>query len=334
MAKQHERMSRLLWHADKLFFGMVLLVCALAVFSFWTSGSTPAGEPGPVANGEFNLIRIPFADPGNSQLPDLAIDIATDPDEYSPRPGEHVCVSPACTYIVPETLRYCPKCHADQHDRDRDRMTDEWEMRYRATDPDVADAEVDYDNDKFTNVEEFNGGSDPDDPKSIPGPIRLVEINQRFVDALFRGFATRRDGTTAIQLNWGDDTHTEILDLGDEFRGYTLERIDKQVVKEWLIDKFFDKTVRTLVLRRPDGGELRLPRHTKVREPERFGVFISSKAAGERAQAYAGQTVQIDGHSYVVNEVSPNGARLTGDRGEQYNLELRPEMTKVAAHGG
>jgi hypothetical protein len=331
---QHEKPNRLVWHADKLFFGVVLMICAAAVVSFWTGGTSQGGGPALALNSEFDAIRIAFPDFDDPRLPDMAIDIATDPDEYSPRSGEHVCISAECTHIVPDTLRYCPKCRADQHDRDRDRMTDEWEGRYRATDPDVADAERDPDGDRFTNLEEFYGGSDPDDKKSIPAPIRLVEVNQRFVDALFRGYAKRRDGTTAIQLNWGDDTHTEILNLGESFRGYTLERLDEQIVKKRIVNKLFNVTMHTLVLRRPGGDELRLPRHQKVREPERFGVFISSKATGDRAQAYAGQTIQIDGHSYVVNEVSPHGARLTGDRGEQYNLELRPEVTKVAAHGG
>ncbi|MBN1916692.1 MAG: hypothetical protein JW889_02180 [Verrucomicrobia bacterium] len=315
---------RLLWHADKVAFGAAMLVCALAVVWFWTS-STPSREGPREPHGDFRTAGIAFPNLGDHKLPSIAVDLATDPDEYLPRPGEHSCIGPTCTCIMPDSMRYCPVCGIDQHDRDRDGMTDEWEQRYRATNPDVADADLDYDGDRFTNIEEYRGGSDPDDPQSIPGPVRLVAVDQEFVDALFRGFATRRSGATAIQINWGNDRATEILDIGQTFRGYTIERLDERVVLKRVANRHVAQTEYTLVLKRPDGAELKLPRHEPVREPESYGVFLSVDGTGSRKRAYAGETIRIGEHSYLVNEVSPHGARLTGDRGEKYNLELRPE---------
>ena len=319
---------RLLWHADKVFFGVVLAACALALVSFWTSSTRPRDGAWVSPQGDFRTASNDLADRGPARLPSVAVDPSTDPDEYLPRPGEYECIDPDCTYIMPATVRFCPVCGCDGWDRDHDGMTDEWERRHKATNPDVADGDADYDKDKFTNYEEYLGGSDPDDMNSIPAPIRLVEVGQELVDALFRGFAKRPDGTVAIQLNWGNDTGTTILRVGDEFRGYKVARLDERTVMKRILDKDFPITEYTLVLKRLDGGELRLPRHQPVREPEWYGVFTSSGAAnggGARVRAYAGETIQIDEHSYVVDEVSSHSARLTGDRKEHYNLELRPE---------
>ena len=72
-----------------------------------------------------------------------------------------------------------------------------------------------------------------------------------------------------------------------------------------------------------------LPRNTPVPEPERYGTFVpSSGTPKHKIRAYAGMTFQMAGHSYVVMQVSPHGAHLTGDRGEHYNLELRPDRSR------
>jgi hypothetical protein len=318
---------------DKLFLVAVLVVCAVAVVSFWGRAArheadppTPGGESS-VVRGGFDRTLLTTLFTGEHQPPDVSVDLATDADEYLPGPGEHVCVSPDCSYIVPDGLKRCPVCHAVQDDRDSDGMDDAFEQCHAATNPDVPDGDVDYDGDKFTNLEEYIGGSDPDDANSIPAGIKLVGVGQEFVDVLFRGFAKRQGKITAIQLNWGNDVHTGILTLGSAFRGYELERIitrpvtrgSEQQGTQYVEDDY------DLVLRRPGGGTLVLPRNTAVREPERYGVFVSTRTAGPRVRAYPGTRFKIDDHTYTVVSVGAESARLIGDRGEEYNLELRPE---------
>jgi hypothetical protein len=313
---------------DKLFLVAVLIICAVAVVSFWGRAARHEGAPS-IRGGSSGVVRGGFDNwPSfETRLPDVSVDLATDADEYLPGPGEHVCVNPDCPYIVPDGHKRCPKCKAVQDDRDHDGMDDAFEQRHKATDPDVADGDVDYDGDKFTNLEEYLGGSDPDDANSIPAPIKLVGVGQEFVDVLFRGFAKRQGKITAIQLNWGNDVHTDILMPGSSFRGYKLERIITRPVTRGseeqgtqYVEEDYD-----LVLRRPGGGTLVLPRNTAVREPERYGVFVSTKTAGPRVRAYPGTRFEIENHTYPVVAVGADSARLIGDRSEEYNLELRPE---------
>jgi len=318
-----------LWYADKIFFGVVLLICALALVTFWKDAPRLAEVPALPEQAQLGLthFHVPSLD---EQVPNAAIGPATDPDEYLPGPGEHYCVSPKCTHIVPDGLVRCPKCGAIQNDRDHDGMDNKFEESHAATDPDVPDGDLDYDHDKFTNKEEYDGGSNPDDPSSIPAPVKLVGVGQEYVDVLFRGLYIRPGGERLIQLNWGRDTRTSILELGSSFRGYRLEKLNERLVKrggQHGIEVYFEKEYK-LILKRPGGGDLVLPRNTPVPEPERYGLFATPGTPRRTVRAYAGMTFQADGHSYVVMQVSPHGAHLTGDRGEHYNLELRPDGSR------
>jgi parallel beta-helix repeat protein len=53
-------------------------------------------------------------------------------------------------------------------DGDEDGMPDGWELFYNLNPNNASDADEDLDDDGYTNLEEFDGGSDPTDPESIP----------------------------------------------------------------------------------------------------------------------------------------------------------------------
>lgn len=61
-------------------------------------------------------------------------------------------------------------CSSDQRERDSDYdgMPDSWELRYGLNPNDAADAAFDSDNDGFTNLEEYEAGTDPKNPNSKP----------------------------------------------------------------------------------------------------------------------------------------------------------------------
>lgn len=309
-----DRTRRWLWHADKLLLGAVLAVCAAVVVSFWHDGPRRSETPTLPVRAGFEFPALPRYEV-EPLLPDLSVDIATDPDQYRPRTGEHVCLDPDCTYIVPDAVKWCPKCGAPQDDRDFDGMDDAFEERHTVTNPDVADGHLDGDGDHFTNLEEYIAGSDPDDPSSVPAEIRLVAIERELIDVLFRGYAECRSGQTEIQLNWGNDTRTTILPLGSVFRGYRLEKLQTHVDKR-------GNPEYSLILRRPEGDALVLPRGTPVREPERYGVFVAADDPAKYARAYPGMCFEIEGRSYRVVEITCTGACLIGDRGERITLEL------------
>jgi hypothetical protein len=60
-------------------------------------------------------------------------------------------------------------------DDDNDGMPDNWENEH-GLDPFVDDALRDADNDGYTNLEEYQLGSDPNDPNSIPKPKAMPWI--------------------------------------------------------------------------------------------------------------------------------------------------------------
>jgi V/A-type H+-transporting ATPase subunit K len=70
---------------------------------------------------------------------------------------------------------------AESIDSDNDGMSDDWELfiGLNATNP--ADAELDPDNDGYTNLQEFEGKSDPFDQKDIPA---VTESNKNEIQSL------------------------------------------------------------------------------------------------------------------------------------------------------
>lgn len=67
-------------------------------------------------------------------------------------------------------LSYMEKAIPD-FDRDQDDLPDAWEIAH-GLNPLVNDANLDKDGDGFTNIQEFNAGTNPNDPKSYPGKTK------------------------------------------------------------------------------------------------------------------------------------------------------------------
>ena len=77
-------------HGDKIFIAAVLVVCTVALVSFWRGAPPPSADP-PTGGGH---TRGGFVWPTfETRLPDVSVDLATDADEYLPGPGEHICVN-------------------------------------------------------------------------------------------------------------------------------------------------------------------------------------------------------------------------------------------------
>jgi len=71
---------------------------------------------------------------------------------------------------------------AGPDDDDKDGMPNDWEDQYKGTDRTEADADEDPDGDGFSNLKEYLGFSDPDDPGSIPNPLHLSRTPGKPVD--------------------------------------------------------------------------------------------------------------------------------------------------------
>ncbi len=60
-------------------------------------------------------------------------------------------------------------------DDDNDGMPDDWENTYEGLDPYFDDADDDLDGDTFSNIDEYNAGTDPNDPSSKPNLPPIID---------------------------------------------------------------------------------------------------------------------------------------------------------------
>ncbi len=98
-------------------------------------------------------------------------------------PERVACVK--CSQPIPIDADSCPWCSAEQPDEnaalddtwdsDNDGMPDEWEKKF-GLDPFGDDSALDPDTDGFTNLEEFQGGTDPKDAKSHPPRFAFLRV--------------------------------------------------------------------------------------------------------------------------------------------------------------
>ena len=224
----------------------------------------------------FQKINMPlYADAGN--------DIATDPEKLEPGEGEKQC--PQCSRILPEDTAKCPQCGYDfkgrtivSKDKDRDGLLDEWEMKYFGNLDQGPDD--DPDGDGYTNKEEHDAGSDPTDPKSIPQLFAIAEIGQQPVDILFKGYIVHDGGDInkpdpaywAIELNWGRNTQTKILQYGGYFHGYRVYPLEKKVERVFnpALNDWVETDIWFLTIQKKGRKPIVIRQNTEAREQEPY----------------------------------------------------------------
>ena len=91
-----------------------------------------------------------------------------------------------CSQPIPMDADVCPWCSAEQPsetvtvdetwDSDNDGIPDEWEKKF-SLDPFSDDSALDPDTDGFTNLEEFQAGTDPKDAKSHPARFAFLRVS-------------------------------------------------------------------------------------------------------------------------------------------------------------
>ena len=136
------------------------------------------------------------------------------------------CVRNDCRFPLSPDWKKCPQCGTEQNakpiesinaDSDGDGMPDEWERKYDLNPQDPADAELDSDEDGFSNLQEYKDGTDPLDAKSHKDYamlLRVVKVEATPLPLVFKGFfMENRDGK---QYSFGFQGATLRAKVGDQ----------------------------------------------------------------------------------------------------------------------
>jgi hypothetical protein len=244
----------------------------------------------------------------NPEEPDATLDFTSDPEKIAPGQGEKQC--PQCGWIVKETAAKCPNCNFRWH------------------------AGEDENGDKEREEEPL--------PKGIP--FRVTEITRKAVDILFQGFMEnpfkfRLD----LQINWGANTKTSIVPLGDTFHGYRLYPLEERLVE--LDDpKMGKRTEKThfLTIKKPGEEPLVVEKKKVVRENEAMAMLDAGQGRwdiyhrGEKVASDQGffevyaqfQLRELEGEKRVYDVVEVNDREkkvvFRGKDGEELVLEVAP----------
>ena len=138
-----------------------------------------------------------------------------------------------CMYPIPFSATECPYCHAKQPDTsmlptakadsEGKGIPDKWRMKYfnhlLAIADDRSRAEDDADDDGFTNLQEFQAGTNPRDPKDHPDYMTIVRYKDFVVRPfpfVFTSASTMPDGSLKLTFTSKGTEGTYLTRKGEE----------------------------------------------------------------------------------------------------------------------
>ncbi|MBI1884150.1 MAG: hypothetical protein HYS08_08105 [Chlamydiae bacterium] len=202
-------------------------------------------------------------------------------------------------------------------DSDHDGMPDNWESRFGLDPLDTQDASGDLDQDNYTNLDEYRGGSDPKDPNSFPGIIkmRVSKIYRQGTKINFFGYIQLPDSSFQFQINWGQQT--AFSKVGEKIRGYKIleftqaseKKFNTQINAEEEID-----TSQIKIQKRKNPPMTLILGHPSF-EKELYAV-IQDNISGKQYVVHSGSKI----HAYKVLDITP--LKVVISRGKKvYTLE-------------
>ncbi len=235
----------LIRYSDKIVFVAFLVIFLISAFRVVMSG--PRSEPfvPPMPNRDFSAPEELYKERyvlnklRNPTEPDATLDFTSDPDRIAPGPGEKQC--PQCGWILPQSAPICPNCKYSWSDIIPEKPEEE------------------------------------EQPAELPEgiPFRVLDIGRKPVDILFKGFTEnpfkfRLD----LQINWGANTQTSFIPLGETFHGYRLYPLE---VREVMVNEpgLPPRKVkrRFLTIKKPGEEPLVVEEKKTVRENEAYAVL-------------------------------------------------------------
>lgn len=247
-----------------------------------------------------------------------------------------------CSEPIPFGSKTCVFCGKEQPeekvvvlDADGDGMPDEWEKRYGLNPDDAGDANLDKDQDGFTNLEEYQAGTDPTDPKSHPDYLDSLKIElplkETFLPFYFR---MASEVPAGIRLEFFDPKRRsdygtlgyrysvlEGSEIGDT--GFIAKKYEKKLVKQKIkggkdMEKTVDVSVVTLV-RKADGKVvvLQIDEKNKPMDVQAKLVYVRNTQT-KTFTVVPGDSIDLNGTKYVVKAIrgKGKGAAVTLEQSE------------------
>lgn len=240
-------------------------------------------------------------------------------DIFSPLVEQIEC--PSCKKSVAKNLDVCPLC-SYKFDTDEDGIPNEWEKKYLLNPFDPQDAYLDKDGDGYSNIDEYNSGTNPADPSSKPqeynplGKYRLARIYKKPVELLFDGYMKLPDGTFSFVINMQKGTHFK--KIGDTVKDYKILDFQKNLVKENRMGVEVTEDRSMLTLETKNGDKLNLVYHQVATEKE---LWVQIEDLENRKMMDLRQGDSFG--SFKITTVTENEIELMDNKGEKYNLNYK-----------
>ncbi len=244
----------------------------------------------------------------------------------------------SCGKPMPADLKVCPFCKTRQPeekkqdlDSDGDGIPDEWEKAHGMNPLDPNDISGDLDGDGYTNLEEFEAQTDPQDPASHPDDLESLKLQLPLKETRL-SFYLESDKSVPYNGSWllyfRDDTKKtgygtkgvsfSVMvgrDIGDT--GYVLESFEKKSKQKSIkggkgMERSVDASVATIV-RKADKKAVRIVAGVKHTPVDTQAKLVFTRGETQEFDVVAGDEIDLKGTKYKVLEIkslSADSARV------------------------
>ena len=226
-----------------------------------------------------------------------------------------------CGRPIPVDADVCPfrNCGAQQptvvraniKDSDLDGMPDEWEIKYGFNPNNADDALQDADNDGFTNLEEYQAGTNPRDPASHPPyakKLRVLKIGHMPMPLSFQGVQRRSANDLRFLLKNRQLQRDTYAKLGDTVDGYKLEKYEEKKIKAPPGTFGVDQDVSVLTVSRDNKA---IPLTINSENQGEIGAKMVFLVDQTFIMAKIGDIIKLKNNSYKIIDIKKDSVILT-----------------------
>ncbi|GEM_PF-3009870 len=210
----------------------------------------------------------------------------------------------------------------EDFDKNKNNLDDNWERRYGlpVLNPSQQDDVQDYDDDKFTNREEYLDGTDPLDPSSRPSyamKLKLASVTDESARIQFTGAMTEPVAGHAAILTVTDPSGRKSVTVraGAEVAGHTVEKF---------VTDEEGRSIRGIILVRGLPGDVpqTVPVGGDIVLPNKFVVIDSAAAGGGVKPLRETEELEVRGEKFVVIKIDTQNRKviIKDQAGKEYHL--------------